>query len=40
VQQVIDTGDHALAIGLVLGGDVLGEGEPLSSRDLGWSYAG
>ena len=40
VQQVVDTGDHALAIGLVLGGDVLGEGEPLSSRDLGWSYAG
>jgi flavin reductase (DIM6/NTAB) family NADH-FMN oxidoreductase RutF len=40
VDQIIDTGDHALAIGRVLDGRVLGEGEPLSSRDLGWSYAG
>jgi flavin reductase (DIM6/NTAB) family NADH-FMN oxidoreductase RutF len=40
VDQIIDAGDHALAIGRVLDGRVLGEGEPLSSRDLGWSYAG
>ena len=40
VQQIVETGDHALAIGLVLNGNVMGEGEPLSSRDLGWSYAG
>jgi flavin reductase (DIM6/NTAB) family NADH-FMN oxidoreductase RutF len=40
VNQIIETGDHALAIGLVLAGEVIGEGEPLSSRELGWSYAG
>jgi flavin reductase (DIM6/NTAB) family NADH-FMN oxidoreductase RutF len=40
VEQLVETGDHVVAIGLVLGAGVLNEGEPLSSRDLGWSYAG
>jgi flavin reductase (DIM6/NTAB) family NADH-FMN oxidoreductase RutF len=40
VEQLVETGDHVLAVGLVLGARVLHEGEPLSSRDLGWSYAG
>jgi len=40
VQQLVETGDHVLAIGMVLGAGVLNDGEPLSSRDLGWSYAG
>ena len=40
VEQLIETGDHVIAIGLILGAGVLNEGEPLSSRDLGWSYAG
>jgi flavin reductase (DIM6/NTAB) family NADH-FMN oxidoreductase RutF len=40
VQQLVEAGDHVLAVGLVLGASVLRDGEPLSSRDLGWSYAG
>ena len=40
VDQLVEAGDHTLAIGRVLTGGVLGEGEPLSSRELGWSYAG
>ena len=40
VENLVETGDHVLAIGLVLGAGILNEGEPLSSRDLGWSYAG
>ena len=40
VGQLIETGDHVLAIGRVLGGEVLRDGEPLSSRALGWNYAG
>ncbi len=40
VEQLVDAGDHTVAIGKVLTGGVFGEGEPLSSRDLGWSYAG
>ena len=34
-------GDHTLVTGLVRNGDVLNyEGEPLTQRILGWSYAG
>ena len=40
VQELIETGDHVLAIGLVLDGAAFGEGEPLSSHALGWNYAG
>ncbi len=41
VHQIIDVGDHALAIGQVLDGAILREGqEPLTNRILGWSYAG
>jgi flavin reductase (DIM6/NTAB) family NADH-FMN oxidoreductase RutF len=40
VQELVDAGDHVLAVGLVVGAGVLHDGEPLSSRDLGWSYAG
>jgi flavin reductase (DIM6/NTAB) family NADH-FMN oxidoreductase RutF len=41
VDQLIDVGDHTLAVGRVLTGEVLLEkGEPLTNRILGWSYAG
>jgi flavin reductase (DIM6/NTAB) family NADH-FMN oxidoreductase RutF len=41
LHEVIETGDHALAIGRVLDGGILREGsEPLTNRILGWSYAG
>jgi flavin reductase (DIM6/NTAB) family NADH-FMN oxidoreductase RutF len=40
VEQLVEAGDHVVAIGRVLDGAPLREGEPLSSRDLGWSYAG
>jgi len=41
VHEIIDAGDHALAIGRVLDGAILREGqEPLTNRILGWSYAG
>ena len=38
--QFIDAGDHTLVVGRVLAGAVRGEGEPLTQRMLGWSYAG
>jgi flavin reductase (DIM6/NTAB) family NADH-FMN oxidoreductase RutF len=40
VDQLVDVGDHTLAVGRVLEGAVLREGEPLTQRILGWSYAG
>ena len=40
VHELVDAGDHTLALGLVLDGDVIREGEPLTNRILGWSYAG
>ena len=40
VDQLVDAGDHTLAVGRVLDGGVLREGEPLTQRILGWSYAG
>jgi len=40
VDQLVDAGDHTLAVGRVLDGAVLREGEPLTQRILGWSYAG
>ena len=40
VESFVEVGDHTLAIGLVLDGAALRDGEPLSSRSLGWSYAG
>jgi flavin reductase (DIM6/NTAB) family NADH-FMN oxidoreductase RutF len=40
VDQLVDVGDHTLAVGRVLDGGVLREGEPLTQRILGWSYAG
>jgi flavin reductase (DIM6/NTAB) family NADH-FMN oxidoreductase RutF len=40
VDQFFEAGDHTLAVGRVLAGEVLNEGEPLSSHSLGWSYAG
>ncbi len=40
VEQIVDAGDHALALGVVLDGGILREGEPLTNRILGWSYAG
>jgi flavin reductase (DIM6/NTAB) family NADH-FMN oxidoreductase RutF len=40
LDQLVPVGDHTLAIGRVVGGAVSGEGEPLTQRILGWSYAG
>jgi flavin reductase (DIM6/NTAB) family NADH-FMN oxidoreductase RutF len=40
VHELVDAGDHTLALGRVLDGGVLREGEPLTQRILGWSYAG
>ncbi len=40
VDQFVDVGDHTIAVGRVLDGAVLHEGEPLTQRILGWSYAG
>jgi len=40
VDQLVDAGDHTLALGRVLDGGLLREGEPLTQRILGWSYAG
>ncbi len=40
VDELVDAGDHTLALGRVLDGSVLREGEPLTQRILGWSYAG
>jgi flavin reductase (DIM6/NTAB) family NADH-FMN oxidoreductase RutF len=41
VHEILDVGDHALAVGRVLHGAILREGsEPLTNRILGWSYAG
>lgn len=40
VEQLLEVGDHTLAVGRVLDGAVLREGEPLTQRILGWSYAG
>ncbi len=40
VEQFVEAGDHTLAIGRVLAGRVLRDGEPLTNRILGWSYAG
>ena len=41
VHDLVEAGDHVLAIGRVLDGAVLREGsEPLTNRILGWSYAG
>jgi flavin reductase (DIM6/NTAB) family NADH-FMN oxidoreductase RutF len=39
-QDFVPAGDHTLVIGEVLDGAVLREGEPLTQRILGWSYAG
>ncbi len=40
VAQFVEAGDHILALGKVVAATVLREGEPMSSRALGWSYAG
>jgi len=40
VDQLIETGDHVVAIGRVIGGAALRDGDPLSSHALGWNYAG
>jgi flavin reductase (DIM6/NTAB) family NADH-FMN oxidoreductase RutF len=40
VHDLVEVGDHTLAVGEVLDGGMLREGEPLTQRILGWSYAG
>jgi flavin reductase (DIM6/NTAB) family NADH-FMN oxidoreductase RutF len=41
LHELVEAGDHVVAIGRVLDGAILREGsEPLTNRILGWSYAG
>jgi flavin reductase (DIM6/NTAB) family NADH-FMN oxidoreductase RutF len=40
VEQLVPAGDHTLVVGRVLAGAVLREAEPLTQKDLGWSYSG
>ncbi len=40
VYSETEVGDHTLVVGRVLTGEVVNEGEPLTQRILGWSYAG
>ena len=41
VHEILETGDHALALGRVLTGAILrDEVDQLTNRILGWSYAG
>ncbi|HLF72595.1 MAG TPA: flavin reductase family protein [Dehalococcoidia bacterium] len=40
VHELVDVGDHTLALGRVLDGNVQHDGEPLTNRILGWQYAG
>jgi flavin reductase (DIM6/NTAB) family NADH-FMN oxidoreductase RutF len=40
LHEAIVIGDHTLIVGEVLSGEVQKEAEPLTSRILGWSYAG
>jgi flavin reductase (DIM6/NTAB) family NADH-FMN oxidoreductase RutF len=40
LEELIPMGDHHLAIGRAVSGATAGEGEPLTSHQLGWSYAG
>jgi flavin reductase (DIM6/NTAB) family NADH-FMN oxidoreductase RutF len=39
-KEFIDAGDHVLAIGSVLYGEVQQSGEPLTSTYTGWTYSG
>ncbi len=39
-EQFVDAGDHTLVIGRVLDGGVLRDGDALTQKVLGWSYAG
>jgi flavin reductase (DIM6/NTAB) family NADH-FMN oxidoreductase RutF len=41
VHELVEAGDHVLALGRVLDGAILRhDAEPLTNRILGWSYAG
>ena len=40
VEQLVDAGDHTLVVGRVLDGALLREGDALTQKQLGWSYAG
>lgn len=40
VEEFTEAGDHVLAIARVVGGATMRDGQPLISRDLGWSYSG
>jgi flavin reductase (DIM6/NTAB) family NADH-FMN oxidoreductase RutF len=41
LHELVEAGDHVLAIGRVLEGNILRQDvEPLTNRILGWSYAG
>ena len=38
--QIMDVGDHVVVAGEVLYGEVINQGEPLTSTYTGWSYSG
>lgn len=40
VEQIVAAGDHHVVIGRVIDGAVVRDGEPLTQKMLGWSYAG
>jgi flavin reductase (DIM6/NTAB) family NADH-FMN oxidoreductase RutF len=40
VDQLFPAGDHTLVVGRVLEGAVVRDGDPLTQKDLGWSYSG
>ena len=40
VDQELSIGDHALVVGLVLGGGCLRDAEPMTSNVTGWVYGG
>ncbi|MBI2913954.1 MAG: flavin reductase family protein, partial [Chloroflexi bacterium] len=39
-EQFLPVGDHILVIGRVMDGQVVREGEPLTSAYTGWTYSG
>jgi flavin reductase (DIM6/NTAB) family NADH-FMN oxidoreductase RutF len=40
VESFSEAGDHVLAIGRVVSGGTMRDGDPLISRNIGWSYSG
>ena len=39
-EQFVPAGDHTIVVGRVLAGEIVREGEPLTSTFTGWNYSG